>query len=149
MIKFTIEKEKFLDILQNTAFLLIRKNSSNILQNILIQLNQKNLFLTICNFETEFIIKTSVLYSTGTGKITVSGKKLLNICRTLPNSSIITIETVLHHKLKITTSNSYFELLTQPANDFPNLISFKKKIDFSISEKTTQNNDRTNSVLYG
>jgi len=132
MIKFTIKKEEFLNVLQKSTSLLIKKNDSSILQNILLQLHQEILSLTTCNLETEIIIKTPVLHNLQSGEITVSGKKLLNICKGLPQNSIITLEEKTNNKLKITSGNSYFELITLPANIFPNLFSFIKKIDFNI-----------------
>lgn len=139
MIKFIIKKEKFLKILQNSNSLIIKKNESSILQNILIQLNKKILSLTTCNLETEVIIQTSDIYSLTSGKITVSGKKLLSICKGMPEKSLITLEEKKNNKLKITSGNSCFKLLTLPTNIFPNLFAFKQKINFKISELEFKN----------
>ncbi|MCC1752527.1 DNA polymerase III subunit beta, partial [Salmonella enterica subsp. enterica serovar Indiana] len=52
------------------------------------------------------------------GEITVPARKLMDICKSLPNDALIDIK-VDEQKLVVKAGRSRFTLSTLPANDFP------------------------------
>ncbi|BBI01029.1 DNA polymerase III subunit beta [Buchnera aphidicola (Nipponaphis monzeni)] len=153
--KFTIEAYKLLKKLQYITPILQKNDISTIFQNILIKINQKCLTLTASNLETEIVAKIYVKNFYSAGEITVSGKKLLNICKGLPSQSIVKIEQIENNILQITTLFSYFKLLTLPAMNYPKLYFSTYQVQFNISEKifknvikTTQFCMATNDIQY-
>ncbi|XBC38205.1 MAG: DNA polymerase III subunit beta [Buchnera aphidicola (Floraphis choui)] len=129
--KFKITKKKLLYSLQKVNSLITKNTLYPILENILIEVKDNVLFLTSTNLELEIQTKTSKIFSCIPGNITVSGKKILAICRKLPNNSDITI-LLKQNKLKIFSENSFYSLATLPAFNFPRFQTMTHQISFSI-----------------
>ncbi|MCW5196771.1 DNA polymerase III subunit beta [Buchnera aphidicola (Pemphigus obesinymphae)] len=131
--KFNIIKNDLLKGLQQVGSLLVKNQSFPILENILIKIKENILSLTATNLETEIITTIPINYVYQTGSIVVSGKKLLNICRNLPNQSMIQMEKK-NNKINIISNNSFFSLITIPSKHFPNLCQFEYKKEFYVSQ---------------
>ncbi|HXK00563.1 MAG TPA: DNA polymerase III subunit beta, partial [Buchnera sp. (in: enterobacteria)] len=131
--KFTIEKNDLLKGLQKVGSLLVKNQSFPMLENILIKIKNHTLSLTATNLETEIIVKISIKNIFQIGSTVVSGKKLLDICRRLPNYSVIKIEKHIN-KINIITHNSFFSLISIPSKNFPNLCNFKSENEFYIAQ---------------
>ncbi|CAL4317506.1 DNA polymerase III subunit beta [Buchnera aphidicola] len=136
--KFIIEKKNFLIPLQKISSLLIRNNPNEILGNILIEIDQKNIFLTSTNTEIELMYKISNNYSCIPGKITVSGRKILEIFRIISEKSLIYVK-LIKKKLYLSSQKSKFCLLTISAKKFPYFKKKKYKRKFYIKQKTLKN----------
>lgn len=116
--KLTINRETLLDILEKVVGAVEPKSTTPILSNILLAVSDNGIVVTGTDLDTEM---TAYVPNTGIeayGKITVSAKKLLDICKALPKDSLIKLFTVNEH-LMIESTRSHFELATLPADDFP------------------------------
>ena len=90
--KFIIQNDILVENLKKINRLLIKNISFPILENILIQIKNGILSLTTTNLEVELISKIKILTKYTPGKTTVSGRKILNICRNLSENSQIKIQ---------------------------------------------------------
>lgn len=116
-----VEKETILKPLQVVIGIVERKQTLPILSNVLIENQDGKVRFTATDLEIQ--ITTTVDLGSGSGNtaaITVSGKKLQEILRVLPEQSTITIETK-ESKAQIKSGKSRFSLQTLPAMDFPKL----------------------------
>ena len=116
-----VEKETILKPLQVVIGIVERKQTLPILSNVLIEKQDGKVRFTATDLEIQ--ITTTVDLGSGGGNtaaITVSGKKLQEILRVLPEQSTITIETK-ESKAQIKSGKSRFSLQTLPAMDFPKL----------------------------
>jgi DNA polymerase-3 subunit beta len=116
-----VEKETILKPLQVVIGIVERKQTLPILSNVLIEKQDGKVRFTATDLEIQ--ITTTVDLGSGGGNtaaITVSGKKLQEILRILPEQSTITIETK-ESKAQIKSGKSRFSLQTLPAMDFPKL----------------------------
>ncbi|XBC40269.1 MAG: DNA polymerase III subunit beta [Buchnera aphidicola (Nurudea ibofushi)] len=136
--KFEITKKNLLYSLQKIHSLVIKNISYPILENILIEINNGLLYLTATNLELEIQVKTSKISLYESGTTTVSGKKILSICRKLPDDTNITI-ILKKSKLKIFSKNSHYSLQTLPSINFPNFKKTKHQIKFSITQTALKN----------
>lgn len=85
--KLTIERATLLKPLQIISGVVERRQTLPILSNVLITLQENCLLLTGTDLEIELIGKTSLDQQAEPGSLTVSARKLLDICRALPDRS--------------------------------------------------------------
>ncbi|XBC38739.1 MAG: DNA polymerase III subunit beta [Buchnera aphidicola (Melaphis rhois)] len=136
--KFKITKKIFLCSLQKINSLITKNTLSPILENILIVIKDNTLFLTSTNIELEIQISIPNIFPYVPGSVTVSGKKILSVCRKFSDESNITIS-LKKDKLKIISKNSCYILATLPANNFPSFSVIEPKINFSILQNELKN----------
>ncbi|WWO98942.1 MAG: DNA polymerase III subunit beta [Candidatus Dasytiphilus stammeri] len=126
-----IQREKLLKPLQNINRILTNKPLLPIINNVLMKITCNELLLTVTDLEMEISTKVILTKPYTIGSITVSAKKLLNICRYLPENSNINISSI-NQKIFIYSGSSKFYLSTLPASSFPNVEEWKTNIEFSI-----------------
>ncbi|MCV2525110.1 MAG: DNA polymerase III subunit beta [Candidatus Lightella neohaematopini] len=122
--KFSIENINLTKLLQNLYTLTNNNLSLSILNNVLIEVYNNYILFIRTNTEVEIIAKIDNCNIISVGVITVSIKKLYNICKKLSNNSIINIF-LENNKLIIGTKNSLYSLSTLPDKGFPK-INYKK-----------------------
>ncbi len=133
--KFTIKNNTLVKHLQKINRLLIKNTSFPILENILITINNGTLSLTTTNLEIELISKIKISTKYTPGRITLAGRKLLDICR--HSSELSEIKMELHkNKMHIISNNSNYILTTLPADNFPSHHNFHYLSEFFISSQT-------------
>ena len=117
------DKEIILKPLQVVVGIVEKKQTLPILSNILIENQNGKIRFTATDLEIQIttIIDTSNKNEKNEA-ITVSGKKLQEILRVLPDHSKVTIDTK-ENKAQIKSNKSRFSLQTLPAQDFPKLNS--------------------------
>lgn len=103
--------------LQTVAGVVERRQTLPILSNVLISVSNGTLRMTATDLEVELIAKTAVENS-GDGEVTVSARKLMDICRALPEGAAIEINES-KGKLNVKSGRSRFSLSTLPIADFP------------------------------
>jgi DNA polymerase-3 subunit beta len=87
---------------------------------VLIQLNGDQLSLTGTDLEVEIVGRITLEQAGVSGDITVPARKLLDICKSLPDGS--NIEFFLEEsRIMVKSGRSRFTLSTLPAADFPNV----------------------------
>lgn len=127
--KLTINRESLLPVLEKTQGVLENKSTSPVLSNLLISASEKGLRLTGTDLDTEI---SGYIDNTGIeryGSVTAPAKKLLDICKSLPQDSLLELE-LTGNTLTLVSMRSIFKLSTLPPDDFPVLdsISFDHSI---------------------
>ena len=105
--KFTVTCEALLKPLQLVSGVVERRQTRPILANLLLVLNDDVLSLTGTDEEIEIVAKLTVSSVNEMGKITVPARKLLDICRSLPEGQEIDF-LLKDQKLIINSGHSRF-----------------------------------------
>lgn len=131
--KFVISREALLQPLQLVSGVVEKRQTLPVLGNVLLILEGQNLTLTGTDLEVE-IIGQAVLEQLGEdGEITLPARKLMDICKSLPEHSDIEI-TVKDSKAILVSGHSKFTLATLSANEFPSINDISEKHTFSIEQ---------------
>jgi DNA polymerase-3 subunit beta len=88
-----------------------------ILANVLIVAKSGQVSITATDLEVELVASADVDVAAD-GEVTVPGRKLLDICKALPDSAEVTIS-LSGEKLTVKSGRSRFVLTTLPATEFP------------------------------
>ena len=129
--KIQINKEDLLPSLSQVISVVEKRQTLPILGNVFIKTENGKMTLVGSDLETE--ITTVVLdVNADDGEITVSARKLFDICRALPDESIIELS-IDSNKMNILSGKSKFNLQTLSAAEYPRLESNDWEIDFSVS----------------
>ncbi len=120
--KITIQRAALLKPLQMISGVVERRQTLPILANVLVKVHEKEkkLSLTGTDLEIELIGSAPVEQITQEGAITLSARKLLDICRALPEDALLQLTTEGDH-LTLRSGKSRFALTTLPAKDFPSV----------------------------
>ena len=121
--KLSAARDVLLKPLQAVIGVVERRQTMPILSNVLLVAKGNELAVTATDLEVELVAQTEVGVEAG-GEITVSGRKLLDICRALPEGSDIDIS-VSGEKLVVRSGKSKFSLATLPAAEFPTVEDIK------------------------
>ncbi len=115
----TFHREEFLKPLSHVAGVAERRQTLPILSYILLQHQNGKTVLTATDLEVEISTYASGTAKSG-GEITLPARKLLEICRALPEGSEIELKQD-GEKAIVKAGRSRFTLLTMPVSDFPAL----------------------------
>ncbi len=132
--KLQIEKETLLNPLQQIIGAVEKRQTMPALSNVLIKATENILTLTATDLEIELVSQIAMVIDEP-GEITVPARKLLDICKSLPNESIIKFS-VKDNKALIQSGRSRFTLATLAATDFPALDAVNSIYEFELSQKT-------------
>lgn len=131
----TLTREILLNPLQKVISVVERKQTMPILGNVLLSVTEKNLSITATDTEVELVGQIELDQpSSKFTQVTVPGRKLMDICRSLPDEVDITLE---HQKDKIIlrSGRSRFSLTTLPFEEFPRLEKNEGTLEFTINQK--------------
>lgn len=128
--KFKILRETLLKPLQIVSGVVERRQTLPILSNVLMSVNDNELRLLATDLEVELIAKTS-LEDAEDGEVTVSARKLVDICRALPEGSQIEVNES-KGKIQIKSGKSRFVLSTLPVDEYPKVTSLKPIVSFEM-----------------
>jgi DNA polymerase-3 subunit beta len=131
--KFTAAREALLKPLQAVIGVVERRQTMPILSNVLLIVKDGALSVTATDLEVELVAHADVDTESG-GEITVSGRKLLDICRALPEGTEVTVS-VSGEKLHVRGGRSRFNLATLPAAEFPVIEDIKAGQKISVSQE--------------
>lgn len=126
---FTLSREALLNPLQLVAGVVERRQTLPILSNILFRLEGNKLSLTGTDLEVEIIGYTEVESGSESGQVTVSARKILDICRSLPEGANLDFASG-DGKAVLTSGRSKFSLATLPANEFPSVDQGEQTVEF-------------------
>lgn len=132
--KFTVKRDDLLAPLQLVAGVVERRQTLPVLANILLVLTEDKLSLTGTDLEVEIIGYLPVESVTETGEITVPARKLVDICRSLPDGAVLEFILDDDQRLLVKSGRSRFTLSTLPANDFPATEVNESDIQFSCAQ---------------
>lgn len=132
--KFNISREALLKPLNLAAGVVERRQTLPILANVLLVLEGQRLSLTGTDLEVELIGHVDLEQAPeSVGEITVPARKLVDICKALPDGSRIDFS-LDEQRLVVRSGRSRFVLSTLPANDFPNVESSAGDIEFELRQ---------------
>ena len=132
--KLQIEKENLLNPLQQIIGAVEKRQTMPALSNVLLRATDNSLTLTATDLEIELVSQISMVVDEP-GEITVPARKLLDICKSLPNEAMINFS-VKDNKALVQSGRSRFSLATLPANDFPALDAINTVFEFEITQNT-------------
>jgi len=121
--KFSAARDVLLKPLQAVIGVVERRQTMPILSNVLLVAKGNELAVTATDLEVELVARAEVAVEAG-GEITVSGRKLLDICRALPDGSQIDVS-LSGEKVMVRSGRSKFSLATLPAAEFPTVEDIK------------------------
>ena len=136
MIKLSMQRETLLKPLQLVTGVVERRQTKPILSHIL--LSAKNNLLTIIGTDLEVELHGSIKMEKAIKepvKITLPGKKFLDICRSLPENSIINL-TENNGRVTVSCARSRFTLSSLPAKEFPRSPEQAPVMNFSIGQNS-------------
>lgn len=118
--KFTIQRAVLLKPLQMLSGVVERRQTLPILANVLLAATDKHLSLTATDLEIELIGNVALEGPVTPGTLTVSARKLLDICRALPDDALLEFTLEKDHFI-LRSGKSRFMLTILPAEDFPSI----------------------------
>ncbi|MCB1666885.1 MAG: DNA polymerase III subunit beta [Porticoccaceae bacterium] len=132
--KFSVSREALLKPLQLVVGVVERRQTLPILSNVLISLQGNRLELTGTDLEVEIVGQVALEQEGENGEVTVPARKLVDICRSLPEGAVISISEQ-DGRAQISSGRSRFTLATLPANEFPSVDEGSSKLDFEIPQQ--------------
>lgn len=132
--KFSAERETLLAALQAVIGVVERRQTMPILANVLLSVKEGRLSVTATDLEVELVASAEVS-AQADGEVTIPGRKLLDICRSLPDHVQIVLA-VEGERATIRGGKSRFTLSTLPAAEFPVIeeISVQQTLQVSQGE---------------
>ena len=130
--KFSLSREALLNPLQLVVGVVERRQTLPILSNVLLSLEGNLLSMTGTDLEVEIKGSTEVVSSGEAGEVTVSARKFLDICRSLPDGAQVDFSSS-EGKAQIVSGRSRFSLATLNANVFPSVDEGEQNVEFSVS----------------
>lgn len=116
--KFVIDKEDIIDELQLIQGIIEKRNTMPVLANILVDVSEKEVHLTATDLEVG--LKTHFKAEVEEpGSITVSGKKVFEIVKSLKEGQTIEFKESGDLLMGIQSGDSEFKVLCLPKEDFP------------------------------
>jgi DNA polymerase-3 subunit beta len=131
--EFKIGRDALLKPLNLVAGVVERRQTLPILSNILLSLDGEQLSLTGTDLEVELVGRVVTSSASGSGDITVPARKLVDICKSLPEGSEIEFS-VGSGKATVKAGRSRFTLSTLPASDFPTVDSAEGDLSLSLAQ---------------
>lgn len=112
-----INRDTLLKPLSAVSGIVERRHTLPILSNLLLEAKQDNIVLTATDLEMQISLSINHV-AAGELSTTVSAKKLLDICRALPENAEINMATS-DNRIQVKAGKSRFNLQTLPASDYP------------------------------
>ena len=119
--------------LQSVAGVVGKDLTTPILSHVLIEKNKEVISITGTNLEVQITTYSKYIESDDFDPITVPGKKLYDIVRSLDEQDIQL--TAKKNKVTLKTKTSSFKLSTLPSNNFPTFDEFKTVESFAINQE--------------
>jgi DNA polymerase-3 subunit beta len=115
--KVSATREHLLEALQSVIGVVERRQTMPILSNVLLSASDNRLRVTGTDLEVELVAAAQVSVQQP-GDITVPGRKMLDIVRTLPEKTSVTLARE-GEKVVLRGGRSRFSLSSMPASEFP------------------------------
>ncbi|NOS75865.1 MAG: DNA polymerase III subunit beta [Methyloglobulus sp.] len=129
--KFIINRETLLTPLQQIVGVIEKRQTMPVLANVLMVVTDDFLTLTGTDLEIQIVAKVDVINSSP-GSITVPARKLLDLCRLLPNGSDIQLEQQ-NDKVKVLSNRSKFSLSCLLSEHYPEFAESEMDKQFDIN----------------
>ena len=130
---FNIKRDELLSNLQRVGGNVDRRQTLPILSNLLFNIKPNLLSITATDMEVELVVDIDVKLEQ-TARLTLPAKKLLDICRALPEGATLEFD-IQNEKALIKSGKSRFTLATLPAQEYPVIDITDETTDFSINQE--------------
>ena len=130
---FNIKRDELLPGLQCVSGNVDRRQTLPILSNLLFNIKPNLLSITTTDMEVELIVDIDVKLEQTT-KLTLPAKKLLDICRALPEGAALEFD-IQNEKALIKSGKSRFTLAMLPAQEYPVIDITDETTNFSINQE--------------
>ena len=130
--KLIINSNSLRNSLQEIMGVVGKDLSMPILSHVLLECKKDNIEITGTNLEVQITSSCDFIETDDFDPITVPGRKLYEIVRSLDNQDIEI--TITKTRLVLSTNNSSFKLSTLPANNFPMFDDIKAIENFTIKQ---------------
>ena len=142
--KFSLPKEAFLEELQLLQGIVEKRNTMPILANILMNVSASDIELTGTDLEVGLRTHLEAAIDKA-GAITVNGKKIFEIVKSLPEGQTVQVERV-DDNIEIKAGDSEFKIMCLPQEDYPQVPEpkFEKGIQLALKDL----NDMIDRVYY-
>lgn len=131
--RFVISREALIKPLQLVAGVVERRQTLPVLSNILLVAEGDQLSMTGTDLEVELVGRVTLEEPAEAGSVTVPARKLMDICKSLPDSAQIEL-TLTGQKMVIKSGRSRFTLSTLPAAEFPNVEDSPQTFSLTLSQ---------------
>lgn len=131
--KFQVIRETFLRPIQAVIGVVERRQTMPVLANVLISVDGEHLSVTATDLEVELVSRIE-LSAGEAGEVTVPGRKLLDICKALPDGAEMEVA-LEKDRLVIRSGKSRFTLATLPAAEFPTVEDVQAQVRISLPQK--------------
>ena len=132
----SVEREALLQPLQAVIGVVERRQTMPILANVLLSAQNGQLSITATDLEVE-LVATTDLDIDADGDVTVPGRKLLDICRALPEGATVKLSHSAE-KMSVRSGRSRFTLATLPAPEFPTIDNINAGGAINLPQETLQ-----------
>ncbi len=132
--KFSASREVLLKPLQAVMGVVERRQTMPILANVLLVARAGRLAVTATDLEVELVASADLDIDVD-GEITVSGRKLLDIVKALPDEAKVAFS-VSGDKASVRAGRSKFSLATLPAAEFPTVEDIKSSQVIEVDRAT-------------
>ena len=132
--KFSVNRELLLKPLQQVAGVVERRQTLPVLSNLLLQVSGNQLSMTGTDLEVELIGRLEVV-TPEDGEITVPARKLVDICREIPEKADIEFS-LNENRLQIRSGRFRSTLSTLPAVDFPSVDQSSPEMTAELESKS-------------
>ncbi|MGO1344455.1 DNA polymerase III subunit beta [Chromohalobacter japonicus] len=133
--RFTITREDLLRPLSLVAGVVERRQTLPVLSNVLLEVRDTQLALTGTDLEVELIGRTAPHHVDELGSATVPARKLMDICKSLPEKTDITF-TLEEGRAVLRAGRSRFTLSTLPVAEFPNIEGSQSDTTLTLTRGT-------------
>lgn len=131
--KTTIKREDLLAPLQQVIGAVERRQTLPILGNVLMRSSGGDISVTATDLEIEMVAGVDA-DATEDFQTTLPARKLLDICKALPEGSQINFS-IEESRVSLTSARSRFTLASLPAADFPGLDEIEEQQSFSLPQR--------------
>ncbi len=135
--QLSIVREELLKPLQQIIGAVERRQTMPALSNLLLQGSEQGLFITATDLEVELITNIDIELEES-GDTTIPARKLLDICRALPDQAKLEISSS-NERVKVSSGRSRFSLSTLPAEEFPTIDDLELDQSIVITEVELKN----------
>jgi DNA polymerase-3 subunit beta len=117
--EFQVTKEELIQPLQKVVGIVDKKQLQPILSCVLLTFSDNELIISATDLDIELSAKIQITPQEHVGKLALPGRKLLDICKSLPDNSRIKLTENDNGQVILLSNKTRFTLSKLNANDFP------------------------------
>lgn len=130
--KISIQREDLLKPLSQVIGAVEKRQTLPALANVLIRSEGQGLAITATDLEVELVAYIAQA-AAEPGEVTIPARKLMDICKALPDGANIELVTE-GDRVLVTSGKSRFNLTTLPASEFPSLEEVASSREFALPQ---------------